>query len=332
MIIKTNELISNSLNLYSVAKESVAISNQEELNDLADYISQHNLKYLFLGEGTNLVPPEYFDGMIIKSAFKEISNNSNDVLNVGSAVNWNELVNYSLENNIKGFENLSLIPGSVGASPIQNIGAYGVEVSSLISCIYCYDIENREFITLSNAECNFKYRSSSLKNSTLFIISIDFIIDEQRKLNSKYQSIQNYMLDNNITNDSLTNISLAKIVREIRKSVLPNHHKIFNAGSFFKNPIVNKNNINQEIYNLDQLVYWELENKMLKVGAARLIELIKDKIPDSENVSLYDKHSLVLVTNGKAIQSEVLTYANTIQNLVYETFNINLEIEPNIIY
>jgi len=299
MIIKTNELISNSLNLYSVAKESVAISNQEELNDLADYISQHNLKYLFLGEGTNLVPPEYFDGMIIKSAFKEISNNSNDVLNVGSAVNWDELVNYSLENNIKGFENLSLIPGSVGASPIQNIGAYGVEVSSLISCIYCYDIENREFITLSNAECNFKYRSSSLKNSTLFIISIDFIIDEQRKLNS---------------------------------SVLPNHHKIFNAGSFFKNPIVNKNNINQEIYNLDQLVYWELENKMLKVGAARLIELIKDKIPDSENVSLYDKHSLVLVTNGKAIQSEVLTYANTIQNLVYETFNINLEIEPNIIY
>ena len=177
MIIKTNELISNSLNLYSVAKESVAISNQEELNDLADYISQHNLKYLFLGEGTNLVPPEYFDGMIIKSAFKEISNNSNDVLNVGSAVNWDELVNYSLENNIKGFENLSLIPGSVGASPIQNIGAYGVEVSSLISCIYCYDIENREFITLSNAECNFKYRSSLLKNSTLFIISIDFIID-----------------------------------------------------------------------------------------------------------------------------------------------------------
>ena len=183
----------------------------------------------------------------------------------------------------------------------------------MISCIYCYDIENTEFITAFNdAECNFKYRSSSLKNSTLFIISIDFIIDEQRKLNSKYQSIQNYMLDNNITNDSLTNISLAKIVREIRKSVLPNHHKIFNAGSFFKNPIVNKNSINQEIYNLDQIVYWELENKMLKVGAARLIELIKDKIPASENVSLYDKHSLVLVTNGKAIQSEVLTYANTI--------------------
>lgn len=278
------------------------------------------------------MPPEYFDGMIIKSAFKEISNNSNDVLNVGSAVNWDELVNYSLENNIKGFENLSLIPGSVGASPIQNIGAYGVEVSSLISCIYCYDIKNREFITLSNAECNFKYRSSLLKNSTLFIISIDFIIDEQRKLNTKYQSIQNYMLDNNITNDSLTNISLAKIVREIRKSVLPNHHKIFNAGSFFKNPIVNKNNINQETYNLDQLVYWELENKMLKVGAARLIELIKDKIPASENVSLYEKHSLVLVTNGKAIQSEVLTYANAIQNIVYETFNINLDIEPNIIY
>ena len=104
MIIKTNELISNSLNLYSISKESVVISNQEELNDLADYISQHNLKYLFLGEGTNLVPPEYFDGMIIKSAFNEISNNSNDVLNVGSAVNWDELVNYSLENNIKGFE------------------------------------------------------------------------------------------------------------------------------------------------------------------------------------------------------------------------------------
>ena len=139
------------------------------------------------------------------------------------------------------------------------------------------------------------------------------------------------MSSNNIDAKQLTSKSLAKIVTDIRKSVLPNHHEIFNAGSFFKNPVINRNTISFDIHNISELLIWDTGNDLVKVGAARLIELIKDQIPPSPNVSLYNKHALVLVTNGNANQSEVLLYAKSIQDKVFSTFNIKLDIEPNII-
>ena len=260
-----------------------------------------------------------------------MSFHSSKIINVGSAVNWDELVQFTLQNKIKGFENLSLIPGSVGASPIQNIGAYGAEVSSLIDEVECFDFKKNESINLSNNKCNFAYRSSSLKNSSLFIQSIKFKVDESRTLNSEYKSIKTFMNSNNIDANQLTSKSLAKIVSDIRKSVLPNHHEIFNVGSFFKNPVINRNTISFDIHKISELVIWDTGNDLVKVGAARLIELIKDQIPPSPNVSLYHKHALVLVTNGNANQSEVLLYAKSIQDKVFSTFNIKLDIEPNII-
>ena len=331
MIIEFNKPILNSLKLNSIAKESVLVSNIDDLHEVSRHINNNNLKYLILGEGTNIIPPEFFDGLIIKSNFNFMSFSTPKIINVGSAVNWDELVQFTLENKIKGFENLSLIPGSVGASPIQNIGAYGAEVSSLIDEVECFDFSKNESINLSNNECNFAYRSSSLKNSSLFIQSIKFKVDESRTLNSEYKSIKTFMSSNNIDAKQLTSKSLAKIVTDIRKSVLPNHHEIFNVGSFFKNPVINRNTISFDIHNISELLIWDTGNDLVKVGAARLIELIKDQIPPSPNVSLYHKHALVLVTNGNANQSEVLLYAKSIQDKVFSTFNIKLDIEPNII-
>lgn len=331
MIIESNKPILNSLKLNSIAKESVLVSNLDDLHEVSRHIQKNNLRYLVLGEGTNIVPPEFFNGIIIKSNFNSILFNSSEIINVGSAVNWDELVQFTLQNNIKGFENLSLIPGSVGASPIQNIGAYGAEVSCLIDSVECFDLKNNELINLSNNECNFAYRSSSLKNSSLFIMSINFKVDEFRVLNYEYKSIKTFMSSNDIDAKYLNSKSLAKIVSDIRKSVLPNHHEIFNVGSFFKNPVVNRNTISFDIHKMSELVIWDTDNDLVKVGAARLIELIKDQIPPSANVSLYHKHSLVLVTNGNANQSEVLLYAKSIQDKVFSTFNIKLDIEPNII-
>ena len=249
MIIESNQPIVNSLKLRSIAKESVVISNIDDLYEIYNYIQENNLRYLVLGEGTNIVPPEFFDGIIIKSNFNSISFKSSKIINVGSAVNWDDLVQFTLQNNIKGFENLSLIPGSVGASPIQNIGAYGVEVSSLIDSVDCFDPQTNELINLTNTECNFGYRSSVLKNSSLFIQSINFKVDESRILNSEYKSIKAYMSSNEIDVNQLTSKSLSKIVTDIRKSVLPNHNEIFNAGSFFKNPVINKDLISFDVQN-----------------------------------------------------------------------------------
>jgi len=247
MIIESNKPILNSLKLNSIAKESVVVSNTDDLHEVSRHIQNNNLKYLILGEGTNIIPPEFFDGLIIKSNFNYMSFHSSKIINVGSAVNWDELVQFTLQNKIKGFENLSLIPGSVGASPIQNIGAYGAEVSSLIDEVECFDFKKNESINLSNNKCNFAYRSSSLKNSSLFIQSIKFKVDESRTLNSEYKSIKTFMNSNNIDANQLTSKSLAKIVSDIRKSVLPNHHEIFNVGSFFKNPVINRNTISFDI-------------------------------------------------------------------------------------
>ncbi|MDA8861619.1 UDP-N-acetylmuramate dehydrogenase [Gammaproteobacteria bacterium] len=332
MIIESNQPILNSLKLCSIAKESVVVKNTNELHEIYKHIKNNNLRYLVLGEGTNIIPPEFFDGIIIKSNFNSISFKSPKIINVGSAVNWDDLVQFTLQNSIKGFENLSLIPGSVGASPIQNIGAYGADVSSLIDSVECFDLKKNKLIHLTNTECDFSYRSSALKNSSLFIQSINFRVDESRVLNSEYKSIKAYMSSNDIGVNQLTSDSLSKIVTDIRKSVLPNHNKIFNAGSFFKNPVINKDIINFHVHKESELVIWDIDNNLVKVGAARLIELIKDEIPPSENVFLYHKHALVLVTNGKANQSEVLLYAKSIQDKVQTTFNIKLDIEPNIIY
>jgi UDP-N-acetylmuramate dehydrogenase len=139
------------------------------------------------------------------------------------------------------------------------------------------------------------------------------------------------MTKNLVNSDNLMIEDVAKIISIIRSETLPNPNKIHNAGSFFKNPIIDKKLINFNKFPEDKLIIWNYSDSLVKVGAARLIELIKDRLIPSKNVSIYKNHSLVLITNGKATQDDVLDFASQINQLVYETFNISLEIEPNII-
>jgi UDP-N-acetylmuramate dehydrogenase len=139
------------------------------------------------------------------------------------------------------------------------------------------------------------------------------------------------MDDNSISADNLTPKDISKIISIVRSNVLPDPNIIHNAGSFFKNPIVDKNLISFNDFNEDQLIIWEYSDTLVKVGAARLIELIRDKLKPSKNVSIYQNHSLVLITNGEATQEEILSFASQIKQLVYKSFNIVLDIEPNVI-
>ncbi|NCW37964.1 MAG: UDP-N-acetylenolpyruvoylglucosamine reductase, partial [Proteobacteria bacterium] len=242
----------------------------------------------------------------------------------------NDLVNFCISKNINGFENLIDIPGSVGASPIQNIGAYGAEVSSLIDSIDCYCLTEFKKINLTNSECDFVYRNSSLKNSKRLIYNINFLTNKENNLSINYQTIRDYIKENNI--NANTTRDVANIISKIRSKALPNPNIINNVGSFFKNPIVAKDSINFTSHSKEELIIWNYDQDHVKVGAARLIELIRNKISTNKNVSLFKNHSLVLITNGQATQEDVLNYASEIQDLVYKTFNIKLEIEPNIIF
>src|SRR6056300_45875 len=239
MKIEENALIDNSLRIQSRCKYLVRIQNIEDLNKIHDLIKS-NKKYFIKGEGTNIIPPTFYDGLILKSELKHINLKKN-ILSVGSAYNWTDLVKFCIKNDINGFENLIDIPGSVGASPIQNIGAYGVEVSLLIESIDCYCLTEFKKINLTNSECDFVYRNSSLKNSKRLIYNINFITNKDSDISINYQTIKDYLKGNNIKAN--TTADVANIISQIRSKALPNPNIINNVGSFFKNPIVDIDSI-----------------------------------------------------------------------------------------
>ncbi len=329
MIVSKNININNSLKINSCAKLYTEISTKDDFIELYKYIKNNDLTYLVIGEGTNIVLPENFNGIVIALNFNELSfDNDLKTVRAGASLNWHNFVCECIKNNIHGFENLSLIPGSVGAAPVQNIGAYGQEVSKLIKNVYCFDLNSGEFITLDNKSCRFSYRDSILKNNSFIIYSVDFKSDSNKLLNIEYESIKRYLDTNKIDRKALNLQSVSEAICNIRNSTLPDPNIIPNAGSFFKNTIINKNEINTSEFTIDDLIIWEIDDDLVKVGSARLIELIRNRIPKSANVDIYSNHSLVLTTNGQASQDDVLSFANEIVKTVKNVFNIKLEIEP----
>ena len=332
MNILSNHNISNSLKINSKCRFFIEINEVTQFENLYKFINEQKLPVLVIGEGTNIVPKDYFEGVVIKPTFNKVQYNTNDsTVSVGSSVNWHSFVKEMIKKKIYGFENLSLIPGSVGASPIQNIGAYGQEVSNLIARVDCFDYVKNKFLSLSNSDCNFSYRKSSLKDKPYIIFNIDFITNGFKSLNLEYESIQNYIKDNNINLSSISLNRASEIIVDIRNSILPDPIQVPNVGSFFKNPTINKNEINTSKFNLEDLIIWHHDSDTVKVGAARLIQLVKNDLENFNNVSIYSNHALVLVSNGKATQREILSFANNIKDVINETFNISLDIEPTVI-
>ena len=332
MNILSDHNIANSLRINSKCRYFIEINEISEFKKLYDFINEQKKPIFILGEGTNIVPNDYYDGIVIKPRFNHIKyDKSKCIVSVGSSVNWHNFVEEMVENNIYGFENLSLIPGSVGASPIQNIGAYGQDVSELISKIDCFDYKKNKLISLSNSDCNFSYRNSSLRDKPYIIYNIDFHTNRPKLLNLKYESLQNYIKKNNLNASKLSLSDASKIIINIRNSILPDPNSIPNVGSFFKNPTIREENINTNQFSLDELIIWNHNSNNVKVGAARLIQLIKDDLNNHNNVSIYSEHALILISNGKASQKDILNFANNIKEVVMKTFNISLDIEPTVI-
>ena len=324
--------IINSLRINALTRYYAEVNNINEFNELKKLIDQIDLPVLIVGECTNLVLKDNFEGIVVKPMFNRIDYIENEnIVRVGAAVKWHALVNEMVSKNIFGYENLSLIPGSVGAAPIQNIGAYGQEISNLINKVHCYDYTSGKFISLSNKDCKFTYRNSILKNSSYIIYQIDFLTNMKKEFNLSYKSVKKYLDTNNIDQEKLDIKKVSRIITNIRDEILPNPDIVPNVGSFFKNPIVKKDSINTDEFSHKDLILWQIDNFYVKVGAARLIELIKPRLEKYINVSLYENHSLVVVTNSNANQDEVISFSNHIKDNVYRVFNINLEVEPIII-
>ena len=330
MLVNKEANLKNSFDIKSIAKYLVTIESESSLKELSVFLENHDEEVLVLGEGTNVVLPDYFDGVVIKTTLNDLTYMSDDEVAVGSSMNWNSFVRWSLDNNLNGLENLTLIPGSVGAAPIQNIGAYGVEVCDFIKSVRFYDLTNNTIKEFNNSECKFAYRTSIFQSMHIIILSVTLKF-VSKSINIEYISIQNYIDNNKIDKSFLTPKILSSIIEEIRRSKLPDPGIIPNVGSFFKNPVVKKSSINTNFFSYDDLIIWSIDEDQVKVGAARLLELIEDLVPVHSEVELYKDHSLVLINKGNASQQDILNFSDTLKDKVLETFNIQLDIEPIII-
>ena len=322
----------NTFNIDVKADFFVSVSTIEELKYCLSTKPEQNK--IIIGGGSNILFTKPFKGLVIHLNLKGINiiskNNNQAIVNAAAGENWHNFVSWTLSEDLGGLENLSYIPGNVGTAPIQNIGAYGVEVSQFISKVRFYDFIDKQIKVFNNSECNFSYRKSIFQKMDILILSVNFIFT-LNKLFTNYESIENYLNYNNIDLKDLTPKKLAKYIQEIRLSKLPDYKKLPNVGSFFKNPILDKNEYRLIHAKNKKLISWDYNRDLVKVGAARLIELIKDKLPKNLEVDIYDNHALVLINKKNANQEDVINFSSLIKNEVFKHFKIDLEIEPIII-
>ncbi|CAM2754809.1 UDP-N-acetylenolpyruvoylglucosamine reductase [Legionella steigerwaltii] len=321
----------NTLHLKSTASHYVVLDHIEQLDELCLLISRFP-QFFVLGGGSNLIVPPTYQGLVIHNrlhGIKIIKNGKERIVTAMAGENWDEFVAYCTANGAFGLENLSLIPGTVGASPIQNIGAYGVEVKDFIEEVLAYDLQTAQLVTLSNNECNFSYRNSLLKNNSRYIvISVSFKLSNQSDLNLSYGDVAQRIAS--ITNP--TPHELRKIIIGIRQSKLPDPQELGNVGSFFHNPIVPQDYVQKLLIQYPNLPIFATANlAYIKISAGWLIDNLGLKGFRHGNVGIYSKQALVLVNYGGACQTELLKFAEWIQSQVQNHYDLQLHIEPIIL-
>lgn len=295
-----------------------------------------HLPILFLGGGSNILLTKDFEGIVLKNkiaGIESVRETQNEIfIKAGAAESWHGLVMYAVDNNYGGLENLSLIPGNVGASPMQNIGAYGVEIKDVFYELEAYDLQEKKITTFSNKDCGFGYRESVFKTKykgRFVILNVTYCLKKQPVFNTSYGAIEAELHKMNVNKLSVKSISDAVI--RIRQSKLPDPAVIGNAGSFFKNPVVDHLQYIELKQKFSNIPSFELPDGTYKIPAAWLIENTGWKGFRKGDAGCHSLQPLVLVNYGKAKGNEILELANEIIISVHKKFHIKLEMEVNVI-
>ena len=307
------------------------IDSIEAIEKSIQWAKEKNMPYLILGSGSNILFTKTFDGLVLKMeimGIKKLKETASEVyLEVGAGENWHHFVIYCVQKGWGGVENLSLIPGTVGAAPIQNIGAYGVEAKDSIESVTAYDTQSAQFITLQNSDCAFAYRTSLFKiEKTRYIISsVQFVLQKQPIFRTDYGAIKEVLHQKNNKQPSVEAISNAVI--QIRSEKLPDPKKLGNAGSFFKNPTITKDLFEVLIAKFPKIIAYPITDDTYKIAAGWLIEACGWKGIQKGSVGCYEKQSLVIVhyNNGPGI--EIYNFSEEIIQSVLAKFEILLERE-----
>jgi UDP-N-acetylmuramate dehydrogenase len=326
----------NTFQISAYAKYFTTINSVEDFFDLQKQPEYLLNEILIIGGGSNILFTQNFDGLIIKNSLKGIeimSENENEVfMRAAAGENWHELVLFCVNNNYGGIENLSLIPGCVGASPMQNIGAYGVEIKDVFQELEAYHLKTGVKTTFSHSDCEFGYRESIFKNkykNEYLITSVTFKLRKKPVINTSYGAINDELELEGITLPTIKDVSTAVI--KIRLSKLPDPSVIGNAGSFFKNPEVSQNMYLQLKSQFENLVAYKLPNGKYKLAAGWLIEQCGLKGYEIRGAAVHTKQALVLINLSNTSGLNVLELSNYVIKKVFDTFGVTLEREVNIL-
>jgi len=317
----------------------IEIHNKNELSQALDWAKQKSLPYLVVGNGNNIIwKDEGFNGVVLVNKILGIESkqlDSNRIsIDLGAGENWDKVVEKFTKEGFSGIECLSLIPGTCGASPIQNIGAYGGDISNVLNSVEAFDIFTNKFVTLSCEECELGYRASRFKyrdKNRFIIVSINLIIEKKNPSAPYYKIVEEYFKTNDIT--EITPIVLRDAVVAIRTSKLPDPNFIPNTGSFFANPIIDKSSFDNLHQKFPELVFWLDQDNKVKLSAGWLIEQIgyKDKYDPITGMATWSKHTLTLVNKSAKSTADLLDFKQQIVSRVKDKFDITLEQEPELL-
>ena len=323
----------NTFNIEAKTKLYFEFTEVDDLKQLvsSDFFLNEN-KVLIVGEGSNILFLDDFDGLVIRPnilGIQQIKEDRQNVwIEVGAGEIWNEFVSYCVDMQLGGIENLSLIPGTVGAAPVQNIGAYGQEVAGVIERIKGFDLEKKDYAEYSNPECGFAYRDSIFKQSLknrFIITSVVFKLDKFPEFRLDYSNLK----EKTEQLGGLTLKNIKRAVDEIRMSKLPDVKELGSAGSFFKNPVIDIRLVEEIKAKFGEVPVYQADEGKVKIAAGWLVEKCGWKGFREGDTGVYDKQALVLVNYGLATGKEIFNLSEKIKQSVFNKFGIELEREVN---
>ncbi len=324
----------NTFGIDIQASEYIACHIIDDIMEALKHLSHRQKSYLILGGGSNILFSKAFDGIVIHpllNKIKVVKESSEHIwVEVEAGAVWDDFVAYCVDKDWYGIENLSYIPGNIGASPVQNIGAYGVEVKDCIEDVKGIYIDKVESFQFSNKDCQFGYRQSIFKSelkNKVIITSVVFRLSKVQSFKLDYGSVKAELEKKG----ELTLHNVRNAIIDIRKSKLPEPEELGNAGSFFKNPVISKDAFNILLKEYNEVPNYPVNNNMIKVPAGWLIDQAGWKGKSMGNAAVHTKQALVLVNQGNAKGSEVISLANAIIDDIKSKFNIVIEPEVNIL-
>jgi len=323
----------NTLSVPAIAGNFVEVTSPSELKEAISLATELNLETLILGGGSNIILPDFFVGLVIKigiTGFEVIDEDKQHVwVKVGAGENWQDFIEYCLNFHYWGLENLSLIPGTVGAAPIQNIGAYGVEQKDYMSELNAIETKSLVDVTFQNASCEFGYRESVFKSrlkDQYVITHVTFKLSKKPCVVIEYPSLKHAIASRDIS--EITPQVVSQIICEIRQSKLPNPSVIPNAGSFFKNPIIDFDLYQQIEDKYPDVVSFPAKRGQIKLAAGWLLEQAGWKGINDCGVGFHSDQALVLTNEGRKTSAQILRFAEDVRADILQRFGVLLEIEP----